>query len=1535
MGKQEGKQEILNADSKEDQLDKLRPHLPEILKLAEQINEAKKDDKIILRRQFKNQFNVNFSQRLLEQLKMPAEIAEKAPAPEDLPELIDEKTTELIDEVADQKEIEGGAAVGLENNPEFNQQSGVIDDTRAEVVNTAVSEANKTAVKVQSNLKGRKIKPLAQIIAEQKEIRLKKKILKEKDSTLADIGTSWQEELRQAEQEEQENKNKEEIEKLRTEIKLAGAADHKGIELIKAGLGQAEISDDKNNKGDRIDADLPKVDSDQAEMKNNQSEAVSNKGIELIKAGLRQAEISDDKNNQSEAVSNKGIELIKAGLNRSKVSGEKYKDIDIESTRRKGIDLINLGLDASAARNQKNQKELNEINNKEIIPEALAIFYTLGLSIKDLKTIPGLENLNGVSQLIIAKSLKALALEKARAAVKNKQAQALVGKNFFGKLGAGFSNMFKSRKQGQEAIKNQETGGLEEHGADLVRLVDWNQMVDFQEQEIDKKITVNFLNGVNAEKLDNSQKQLVADFNKAANVLASMPKHWLVKFDSVPKKSEEYKHAEMYLSAQREYQALRVQLGNCLTNKLAMSEAEACQQMNDADAKLNMLQLMVANPDLEKDWSQLAKGQSVFGQSFKKENWKFMAGGYVGRMIIAAPLGIVAIPAVAAVVGAWRGRERAKKQIRETDKFIDKKDAAVSLILTRRREVLKEIQSLIPAEYSLTPKEWLQQADPVAVDYYQILQKEFLELDKKWRLEEQNNIERKTLKSVDLSTKLNSLLEKIELETDPDKKNLLSGQLRRRLDFNKDLADRGLVNFGGLEERTVNSLDFYQGLSRGELSLLKLNNDLSDEKLETFVLVKKGDKEDIYEKAKTFSEIRIAMQERAEELINVLEAAGDKKLDSRRHRFVVDKMLQGAALGSVFASLGASLHELTGHWVEDQMSAGYHFIKENSGLDSQFSAMEKIMASAASAVGEAKEEINNFLGIQNSVPVPVKLSGRNSGAVDTVGRDFLQPAKPKGSLSLEEFYKNQSLGGGTELKAAAASWSNEISNTGLRPGTHDSVWRSTREIFQNNAKDLGYQGDLNNSAALHHWAEIQTNKTLANSGEVIDKVFVGNRVILEKSGSGFVVHTESGAGHEPGFLPKQEIKMSAGIDKNLINKNPVISGDQPLTGPGKGMNEVWADRAGARLGFSTAEAAYADENVIQTQLGGHNIFINTETHTYYFFDDQGNEVSGLLIDDQGIPVPDAKGFLINKFKLISADDTDMPHVFGKNNQAENFFGQEDELAPKAPAAVKPSVNSQTAETIAAGHSKINSLNHLKNIETANPTDRPGANMPASFQSSRAETLNQNFKLADYGLSYGKDFQTGGMFNLIDKGSAASGFYCVKNGYKFEFYPRAQGGDTYAIFKINGQGDNVSYEEVRSGLVNDHILKGGAKNFINESIKDLNSNLTETVVAGNNYDHFLHSGALDRFNLSAKDFDSGKLQYFKSEVGEGFSVQAGKYEIDFYPNNNSYEIIATPGANQKMFGSKVIETGEIGLDSQANIDLDKFIGNVLRKLSPEK
>lgn len=115
------------------------------------------------------------------------------------------------------------------------------------------------------------------------------------------------------------------------------------------------------------------------------------------------------------------------------------------------------------------------------------------------------------------------------------------------------------------------------------------------------------------------------------------------------------------------------------------------------------------------------------------------------------------------------------------------------------------------------------------------------------------------------------------------------------------------------------------------------------------------------------------------------------------------------------------------------------------------------------------------------------------------------------------------------LEPVPARFEDEISNAGLKPGQHDSVWRSTEQIFKGHAAELGYQGDINDEAALDKWAAAETVKTINNSGDISDKVFEGNRVVLEKDDAGdYHVSVEQGGGATPGHLPEAAELPGAG-----------------------------------------------------------------------------------------------------------------------------------------------------------------------------------------------------------------------------------------------------------------------------------------------------------------------------------------------------------------------------------------------------------------------
>lgn len=952
-------------------------------------------------------------------------------------------------------------------------------------------------------------------------------------------------------------------------------------------------------------------------------------------------------------------------------------NVDVNPETSSAVDVIN----------PENQETTPETSR--FIPEATVIFASLNLSEKDLESIPGLADMNGVSQLLIAKSLKSLALERARKQVENTQIQAVAAKKTWaGKLAAGIANTFRLGKQERGAVSDQERGGMEKHGADLLRLAQWAETFDLQEQETaDGKIRANFINNLNLENLNDQQRELVASFNQAAGVLSLLPKHWLVKFDSVSKKSTEYKQAEQYVQAREEYRDLRQQMGDLLTNQLGQTDSEAMKQLNDADAKLNMIQLMAANPELEKEWGQMLKGSSVLKKALAKDNWKFLAGGFVGRTVTKAGLGalfgtsvsFVGVPIAAGVIAAWRARDRAQKQLRASDHFVDKKDIKESDLLVKRRAALKKLQALEPSSYVDDPKSgqkleeqrqiWLQSLPPEDAANYRAALAEFNQAHQLWQEQEQEKTERKVLKAVDLVAKIELLQTKLQQASNGHEYELLLGQLRRRVDFNKDLANRGLVNFGSQEERTTQSLDFYQALSQAEVSLLGF--DYNESKLayeRGSVFMEDDENNSGQESVMVERRLKIDIKERADDLLSSLEYFAEQKLDAKRRAFVKEQMWKGALLGGAFAGAGAVVGELSGHWLSDRVSGGFRFLKEVvGGKESSVSAAAITENVNASAVAKASAEM---VGGETA-------TGTAGGT--NVAEKIATEAAANTSTSPETV---------TPAVTTPETWSNEIDHKG------DSVWRSTRDIFRNQAQALGYNGDINDADALNSWAEAQTNQALANSGEVADKVFLGNQVILERSGSGFVVSIEAGSGDQPDFLPLTEVESTTVEPAAKVTDDLVPKSDyQPQTSPGEvrlneGNREIWADKIGANFGFSANEVSYSDVNTIKTIMGGREVYINTVENTFTFIDPQGEEVSGFLAAEDGSFITDAKTFLADKFNLETIPDP------GEANPFSDLFAGD---APGADLSSQAAVEDLAAAGSESSWSELSESQQLERV----------------------------------------------------------------------------------------------------------------------------------------------------------------------------------------------------------------------------------------------
>lgn len=619
--------------------------------------------------------------------------------------------------------------------------------------------------------------------------------------------------------------------------------------------------------------------------------------------------------------------------------------------------------------------------------EAIETFDSLNFSIDDLERIPGFTSLNFTSQSIVAYSFSSILLERANKDVSIKQAEALQDKGFFGKLGAGITNAFKIGKQNKEAIEVQQKGGLEKHQVELTRLVDWAKTFDLGEIEIrDNTFHQNFLSGLDLETLNEDQKKIALEFNGSAARFSVVRKEHQVFAKKISK--QDSKRLEEYNKLQIDYLDRRAEMSNLLSNELALPEKETLMMLNKVDANVNMIQFMAANPDLEKDWQEMLANKSMLRKAFAKENLKFMAGGYAGRAVFAGVLGAVALPVVAATIGAWRGKVRGYKALREKDKALDKKEIGQSQTLMERKKILDLIKDLVPKEFALNPEDWLDTVDQETKNDYKYLKIELEKCDKKLEKEEKNKAERKTLSSEILIQKTRSLIDNIQAEEDTNKKDELLAQLSRRLDFNRDLFNRGLINFGKIEERTANLLDFYQLLNEGQILLLTvLDDDMVLENKKNNTINDQG--EDVSRSANydRRSVVVGKMKKRANALLQELEFSAEKKLDENRRSFIRKKMRQGAAFGAVFASAGTGLHDLTGGWAGNKLgeagvwswhkvTEGFHSIARNTQIDEHLASVNQtlhldkaaeVVAGAVHQVGDTVSKVSQTVGLDKAL----------------------------------------------------------------------------------------------------------------------------------------------------------------------------------------------------------------------------------------------------------------------------------------------------------------------------------------------------------------------------------------------------------------------------------------------------------------------------------------------------------------------------------------------------------------------------------------
>lgn len=385
----------------------------------------------------------------------------------------------------------------------------------------------------------------------------------------------------------------------------------------------------------------------------------------------------------------------------------------------------------------------------------------LKISEKDLKTIPGYEDLTFGQRALVQERFKQVMLGKIRedANSQRKEQQANAGR-----LGKFVGEFLKTRRiaELEKAVAGKlSEGGIDMHRATLEQLVAATK-ANKDEATLDKEGDLNVLNisytsGLKAE--NPVQARQAALFDEAASKLSQIPSEWGAESATRAQKAE-------YEKTKKEYDTLRARV---LFMKQAQTgnDVESMLWMNGVDERVRFDQLISTSPKVAEEmqsiqnpklWTKII--QNVGGT----ERLGYFVGGGVTRALTVSLFGMAGAPILAGLIGGWQARKRAQGALRESDQLA--------------RRGVKDTKATALNMLDVTKNK--------------------------------------------TAAKLEKLAQQVVQETDPAERGKLIASLRERIKYTQEKLESGKLNFGTFSERIKNQLDLSQAL--GHASVVAFEN---------------------------------------------------------------------------------------------------------------------------------------------------------------------------------------------------------------------------------------------------------------------------------------------------------------------------------------------------------------------------------------------------------------------------------------------------------------------------------------------------------------------------------------------------------------------------------------------------------------------------------------------------------------------------------------------------------------------------------------
>jgi hypothetical protein len=766
----------------------------------------------------------------------------------------------------------------------------------------------------------------------------------------------------------------------------------------------------------------------------------------------------------------------------------------------------------SVSPEEEEKESVSPEEEEKLNQEVVDAFAEYNISPDDLKSIKGFEKLNPGAQLLIAKQILVMSLDSVKSEVASKQAQAFKGKKgFFSKIIPALKNFWYKNIQEDQAKESQKSLGIEKHKTNIENLTSLISQMEIKEETMNGVSTFDFIDINKKESEKSEKKEAFEVFNYFANQWSEIPENYNEKYASSEQKKQYKKAYQNYNKAKEDI--------------LMGEDLEMANEVNKIDLQISVLKTINSTPEIEKDWEKMSKGKWARLAGYFTDKSGYMAAGYGARMLAGSIIGAIAIIPAAMGVGALRGRSMAIKQFRGSDQDKSRKLHEKNHPLFKARaEAYKKLQSFYDNENIKEDEEGKRiiSEELENNEEYQAALRNFQSIDNKVNQFSTERIDKKTELADGLRKKLDKLIIKYHGEK-IDKKLVTLKMLDNRIKFSREKISNDLVNYGSDKEKTKNLLNLYQTLGNAEMLIIAERNKYDSLEEESYFI------------QDTDGEMKeVNVNERVEKALNNYEKITDQKLSANRRKIMREKMLNGAIMAGGFVVAGGLLAE-----AKELLGIG--------GLDEILSGEGTVPETGEGTVPETGEEIEPGPG-EEIEPGPGEETEPGPGEeIEPGPGEETEPGEGATEGGTEPEIESEDGPASFEELKEKGLLSKAISNEGLKPGQHDSIWRSARQLFMNNAIDLGFEGDVNDPSALRAWAENMTRESVNRMDNVTDKVFEGNIISIDQNEAGeFIINVEQGDGLEPGNLSNQ--------DTNFVERPEDIDstgGEEEIVGEGE------------------------------------------------------------------------------------------------------------------------------------------------------------------------------------------------------------------------------------------------------------------------------------------------------------------------------------------------------------------------------------------------